>query len=117
MSDSKVANLWLSVRSLQRLRERVCEVGAFGALKRKLRLSPPVDPKVIGEVKAMLVKIACSEVPVYASRWTMQLIADRLIELEIVESISSETVRTTFKKKVTIHVSEDFSGPVVIIMH
>lgn len=99
LSDSKVAKICgLSVRSLQRLRERVCEVGALGALERKPRLAPPVDPKVTGEVEAMMVKIACSEVPADASRWTMQLIADRLIELELLESICSETVRTTLKK-------------------
>ena len=57
------------------------------------------DSKVTGEVEAMMVKIACSEVPADASRWTMQLIADRLIELEVLESISSETVRTVFFKK------------------
>jgi len=99
LSDSKVAQIsGLSVRSLQRLRERVCEVGPLGALERKPRLTPPVEPKVTGEVEASMVKIACSEVPADASRWTMQMIADRLIELEIIESISSETVRTTLKK-------------------
>lgn len=104
LSDSIVATICgLSVRSLQRLRERVCEVGALGALERKPRLSPPVDPKVTGEVEAMMVKIACSEVPADASRWTMQLIADRLIELEVVETISSEAVRTTLKKTTLNH--------------
>jgi hypothetical protein len=99
LSDSKVSKIsGLSVRSLQRLRERVCEVGALGALERKPRLTPPVEPKVTGEVEAMMIKIACSEVPADASRWTMQLIADRLVELEVIESISSETVRTTLKK-------------------
>lgn len=99
LSDSKVEKVSaLSVRSLQRLRERVCEVGPLGALERKPRLSPPVEPKVTGEVEAMMVKIACSEVPADASRWTMKMIADRLIELEVLESISSETVRTTLKK-------------------
>ena len=104
LSDSKVATICgLSVRSLERLRERVCEVGALGALERKPRLTPPVDPKVTGEVEAMMVKIACSEVPADASRWTMQLIADRLIELEVVETISSEAVRTTLKKTTLNH--------------
>lgn len=99
LSDSKAAKQsGLSVRSLQRLRERVGEVGPLGALERKPRLTPPIEPKVTGEVEAAIVKIACSEVPADASRWTMQMIADRLVELEILESISSETVRTTLKK-------------------
>jgi len=102
LSDSKTAQLCdLSIVSLERLRERVCEVGPLGALERKPRLTPPVEPKVTGSVEAMMVKIACSEVPADASRWTMQMIADRLIELEVVESISSETVRVTLKKTIS----------------
>jgi hypothetical protein len=99
LSDSKAVELsGLSVSSIQRLRERVCEVGALGALERKPRLTPPNEPKITGEVEAAMVKIACSEVPADASRWTMRMIADRLVELEVVESISSEAVRTTLKK-------------------
>jgi hypothetical protein len=104
LSDSKVVKVsGLSVRSLPRLRERVCEVSPLGALLRKPRLTPPVEPKVTGEVEAIMVKIACSEVPADASRWTMKMIAGRLIELEVVESISSETVRTTLKKTTLNH--------------
>lgn len=99
LSDSKTVKLsGLSLRSIQRLRERVCEVGPLGALERKPRLTPPNEPKITGEVEAAMVKIACSEVPDDASRWTMQMIADRLIELEVLESISSEAVRITLKK-------------------
>ena len=59
LSDSKAAKLsGLSVRSLERLRERVCEVGPLGALERKPRLTPPVEPKVTGEVEAQMVRIA-----------------------------------------------------------
>ena len=99
LSDSKAKKIsGLSVRSLQRLRERVCEVGPLGALLRKPRLTPPVEAKITGEVEATMVKIACSAVPDDASRWTMQMIADRIVELEVLESISSEAVRTTLKK-------------------
>ena len=100
LSDAKTARIsGVSVRSLERLRQRACEVGALAALERKPRLTPPVEPKVTGEVEAMMIKIACSEAPADASRWTMQMIADRLVELEMVESISSETVRVTLKKR------------------
>lgn len=98
-SDSEASRIsGLSVRSLERLRKRICEVGSLGALERQPRLTPPVEPKITGEVEAKMVKIACSEPPRDCARWTMQLIADRLIELQIVESVSSETVRTTLKK-------------------
>ena len=100
LSDSKTAKIsGLSVRSLERLRERVCEVGALGALERVPRLTPPVEPKVTGEVEARIVKIACSQPPYDCARWTMALIAERLVEREVVESISKETVRTTLKKR------------------
>ena len=52
-----------------------------------------------GEVEAILTQIACSEAPDGRSRWTLRLIADRLVELEIVDSISYETVRAAMKKK------------------
>jgi hypothetical protein len=98
-SDSEASTIsGLSVRSLQRLRERVCEVGPLGALERKPRLTPPVEPKITGEVEAQIVKIACSQAPKDCTRWTMQLIAERLVELQIVESVSGETVRKTLKK-------------------
>ncbi|MEZ5303642.1 MAG: helix-turn-helix domain-containing protein [Verrucomicrobiales bacterium] len=78
-----------------------CGRGECAVLQRRPRLTPPVEPKVTGEVEAMIVKIACSEAPADAARWTMRLIADRLVELELVESISSETVRLTLKKTIS----------------
>jgi hypothetical protein len=99
LSDSKASRIsGLSVSSLERLRERVCETGALGALERKPRLTPPVEPIVTGEVEARMVQIACSAPPEGRSRWTMRMIAERLIELEVVATISDETVRMTLKK-------------------
>ena len=88
----------LSIPTLERLRKRVCEVGPLGALERKPRETPPVPPKVTGEVETKMVQIACTDPPVGFAKWTMQMIADRLIELEVVASISDETVRITLKK-------------------
>jgi len=88
----------LPLRSIDRLRVRVCEVGPLGALERKARESPPVEPKITGEVEAHITRIACSEPPEGAARWTLSMIAQRLIELEVVESISGEAVRYTLKK-------------------
>ena len=72
-----------TTRSLERLRARACEVGPLGALERKPRDSPPQEPKVTGEVEAHIVQIACSEAPEGASRWTLKMIAERLVELDI----------------------------------
>ena len=110
LSDSKVVILsGLSLRSIQRLRERVCEVGPLGALERKPRLTPPVEPKVTGEVEAVMVKIACSKVPVDASRWTMQMIAERLIELKVLESITSRAAK--FRRSPLHRVALKFCRP------
>jgi hypothetical protein len=99
-SDSEAARIsGLSIPTLERLRKRVCEVGPIGALERQVRLSPPVEPKVTGELEARMVQIACSQAPEGRERWTMQMIADRLVELKLVSSISDETVRLTLKKR------------------
>lgn len=99
LSDSKSSQRsGLSVRSLERLRKRVIEVGALGALERVPRLTPPVEPKVTGEVEAHMIRLACSQPPEGYARWTYKLIAERLVELEIVDSITGQTVRTTLKK-------------------
>ena len=90
----------LTTRSIQRLRARACEVGPIGALERKPRDQPPVPAKVTGEVEATMVKIACSDAPEGRESWTMDLIAGRLVELGLVESISGETVRVTLKKTI-----------------
>jgi hypothetical protein len=99
MTDLEAAaGCGLSTRSIERLRERACEVGPIGALERKARESPPVAPKVTGEVEARIIQIACSEPPEGSARWTMMMIAERVVQLELVESLSDETVRTTLKK-------------------
>ena len=85
--------------TLVRLRQRVCEVGPVAALDRKPQAVPSRERIVDGEVEAKLTQIACSEAPDGRNRWTLRLIADRLVELEIVGSISHETVRTAMKKK------------------
>jgi len=87
-----------TTRSLERLRVRVCEVGPLGALERKPRENPPSEPKVTGEIEAHIVQMACSEAPAGSTRWTLKMIAERLVELELVDSIGKETVRMALKK-------------------
>ncbi len=75
----------------------VCE-GLESALQRKPREHPPVPKKLDGAAEARLVALACSAPPSGRSRWTMQLLADQLVELQVVEAISEETVRRALKK-------------------
>lgn len=88
----------LSPRSLDRLKLRVCESGPLGALERKKREVPPVPPKVTGEIQARIAHIACTDPPEGASRWTLKLIAQEVVELGLLTSISAETVRGALKK-------------------
>jgi hypothetical protein len=86
------------VVSIERLRKRCHEVGALPALERKAREIPPRRAIINGELEARLIAEACSEAPEGHGRWTLRLLADRMVELKLVESISYETVRVTLKK-------------------
>ena len=92
-----VKALQTSQRTVERTREKCVVMGLEAAINhtqpRKTR-SKVLD----GAAEARLVQLACSEAPDGHENWTMQLLADRLIELEVVETVSRETVRTTLKK-------------------
>ena len=72
--------------------------GIESALRRKKRETPPVAPKFIGEAEARIVKLACSAPPEGRTRWTLQLLADEAVRLEIVESASDNGIRLLLKK-------------------
>ena len=67
-------------------------------LERKKRTTPPVAPKITGDVEARIIALACSEVPEGCARWTVRLIADKCIELQIIDSISFKSVQRLLKK-------------------
>ncbi len=82
--------------TVERTRRRFVEGGVEQALSERPR--PGGRPKLDGRQEAMLVALACSQAPEGRSRWTLQLLADRLVELDVVDTISDETVRRTLKK-------------------
>lgn len=96
--DADIAKaLKASVRTVERTRQKCVEMGLETALNHtnpKKTRSKVLD----GEAEARLVQLACSQAPDGREEWSMQLLADKLIELEVVETISRETVRTTLKK-------------------
>jgi len=96
--DADIAKaLSAHVRTVERTRQKCVEMGIEAALNHtrpKKTRSKVLD----GEAEARLVQLACSEAPDGRENWSMQLLADKLIELEIVETVSRETVRTTLKK-------------------
>lgn len=87
-----------TTRSLESWRKQAVEHGPLSLLERKARVTPPNTPKFDGEKEARLVALACSKAPKGHARWTLRLLAGRLVELEVVDSISYETVRRALKK-------------------
>jgi transposase len=96
--DQIVEALAISRRTVERTREKWVESGLEAALNHK-RTPHPHSKRLDGDAEARLVQLACSATPDGRDRWTMQMLADKLIELEIVETVSDETVRTTLKKR------------------
>ena len=97
-SDTAVAAaVHVSRSTVERVRKAFVEEGLEGALnaKRPRQTRPPVFD---GESEAKLIAVACSPPPAGRTRWTLQLLADRLVELQVFESITGETVRRTLKK-------------------
>lgn len=97
-SDSQIAEaLDVGVTTIHRTRQAYVEQGLEAALERK-RPTGRQYRKLDGVQEAKLVTIACSPPPEGQVRWTIKLLADKLVELEIVDSIGEETVRRTLKK-------------------
>jgi hypothetical protein len=82
--------------TLERLRRRCCEVGPLEALERKRQENRA--RKFTGEEQARLTTLACSDPPEGAVRWTLHLLADKLVELKVFDEISHEAVRQQLKK-------------------
>ena len=98
-TDAKIAEAFgCHEQTVYNVRKRWTERGGLPALKRKPQSRPSRLPKLDGEGEARLIALACSDPPEGFSQWTLQLLTDQLVKLEIVESISLEAVRQTLKK-------------------
>lgn len=101
-SDEAIAAaLHVSVPTVERVRRRFVAGSLEQALNEQMR--PGARRKLDGRQEAFLVATACSTPPEGRSRWTMQLLADQLVELKLVDSISDDTVRRTLKKTISSH--------------
>jgi transposase len=97
--DEQAAQVFCcSPRTVFNIRQRFVEQGLEAALERKKRTRPPTEPLLDGEKEARLVQLACSEPPAGHARWTLRLLAEELVALEVVELISAPTVMRTLKK-------------------
>lgn len=97
-TDAQVAQaLEVSTRAVNRVRKAYVEEGLSAAIERQPRRAQ-ARRKLDGAAEAHLVAVACSPPPTGQARWTLQLLSDKLVELEVVESISRECVRQALKK-------------------
>lgn len=100
-NDEQLAHHFgLGLSTVHRLRQRLVEEGLATALERKASAYRPA-PKLDGAREAKLVALACSQPPPGYARWTLQLLADKLVQLKVVDSISDETVRQRLKKTIS----------------
>ena len=97
--DTRVAEAFgCHARTVANVRQRLVEEGVEAALGRKKRELPPRPRKLDGAAEARLIAISCSKPPAGCVAWTLQLLADEVVALGIVEAISGQTVRRTLKK-------------------
>jgi transposase len=101
-TDQKIADAFdITVRSIERIRKRLVEYGLDAAIRRaggggRKRL-------LDGSAEAHLIALACSDPPEGRCQWTLQLLADKMVELRHIDTVSYETVRRVLKKTKSNH--------------
>jgi Homeodomain-like domain len=83
---------------VERVRAKLVEEGLDAVLTRKKRETPPIPPVFDGEKQAQLIALACSEPPAGFARWTIRLLADAVVERQIVPAAHHNTVARALKK-------------------
>ena len=97
--DSRIAEAYdVTVATVENLRKSYVLEGLEAAIERKKQCRPSRQPVFDGAKEAALVTLCCGTVPAGHGRWTLRLLADKLVELEIVDRVCRETVRQTLKK-------------------
>jgi hypothetical protein len=99
LTDTEIAEeLECGRNTAWRIRKRAVLEGIPAALERKKQVAPSRKPVLDGRGEAHLIRLACSEPPEGRARWTLTLLADQLVELEVVETVSVTTVHRRLKK-------------------
>ena len=100
VTNAKISRvLKVGMRTIDRIKKRFVEAGFEACLSRK-PTTRVYEKKIDGNIEAKLASIACSEPPKGFAKWLLRLLADKMAELQYVESISHETVRTVLKKRI-----------------
>lgn len=102
--------LKIGMRTIDRIKKRFVEEGFDACLSRKPTIRE-YDRKADGDFEARLIALSCSEPPEGFSRWSLRLLADKMVELEIVDSVSHETVRSVLKKRLKTVESKRMGNP------
>lgn len=98
-TDAKIAEaLDCRTKTVENVRKRFVECGFEHTLDRKTRATPPVEKLLDGEQEAKIIAMRLGEPPKGYGKWTLRLLARKVVELEIVDSVSYQTVRRTLKK-------------------
>jgi transposase len=102
-ADKKIAKAYgTTEKSVGNLRRRFVEKGFAAALERQKRETPP-KIKIDGEIEAKIVALTCSDAPESYSQWTLRLLADKVVELGIMESVSHTAISDCLKKTKLSH--------------
>ena len=100
-TDEEIAGLLhCHSQTVFNIRKKFCENGLPAVLERKQRKSSPIPRKMDGEKEARLITIACSHPPDGYAHWTLDLLADKMVQLKIVDEISGKTVGRVLKKRI-----------------
>lgn len=98
-TDAKIAEAFsCRTKTVENIRQRLVIDGFYQALNGKRRANPPVEKLLNGEQEAQLIAMRLGSPPEGYANWTLRLLANKVVELGIVDSISHETVRRTLKK-------------------
>ncbi len=98
--EDEIAELfYVNKQTVHTVRKQYSEKGLDAAISRKKRETPPVEPKITGEVEAKIIALGCSAPPPGRSKWSLRLLADKAVELQYIDSISHEAVGRLLKKR------------------
>ena len=99
-ADQAIAkSLSAHVNTVALVRQRFVERGLDAALNRQKQLRPSREPRLDEEAEAILLKLRCSDPPAGHNQWTLRLLAQKLVELGLVDTICHETVRQVLKRR------------------
>ena len=98
-TDAAIAEaLDVSPKTVFNIRQKWVELGLEQTLERRAQKTPSRQPKLDGKAEAKLIACSCGPAPEGRSKWTLQLLSDKVVELGLADSICRETVRQTLKK-------------------